>query len=416
MRAAHGGGAWPKLPVHTGLAVLALLAPLAHALDEDVPDLVPFQVRLDPFSAPDDDFASGLQILDVDAIRPAAGDEGLPLATPDTLLPPPSPAPRIPSTSMPAGGDDSERCLRLCDIFPLFSGDPSLEGAPVTSDERRHRFLALLVGYDAFRGIPDGSWENNGIHTGANFGTRLGPISDWTGLGVQLGGTVGAYDWAGTDYRQQNQNRAQVQAFITYGLFRRAHEGSPWSAGLVQDWMLNNTWSVFGENPSFSQLRGQLAYAISASNEFGVWGAYRLIEDSHQVPGFGMVRWQPHNQLNVFWHHKWSRYGADTWVSVGLPEDDRLGQRGSLGDYIANALAVCPLSDRVSVYSSVMYMHQSATEGALGSLDEAWNFTVGIALYPRANSRSATVAGHRWAPLLPVANNGSFLVDASDTY
>ena len=94
----------------------------------------------------------------------------------------------------------------------------------------------------------------------------------------------------------------------------------------------------------------------------------------------------------MFWHHKWSRSGADTWVSIGMPEQSRIGGKGSLGDYIANALAVCPLSDKVSVYSSVQYMHQSGPLGGDSSYDEAWDFTVGIALYPRANARSTSVA------------------------
>ncbi|MEX0728727.1 MAG: hypothetical protein WD065_20810 [Planctomycetaceae bacterium] len=39
-----------------------------------------------------------------------------------------------------------------------------------------------------------------------------------------------------------------------------------------------------------------------------------------------------------------------------------------------------------------------------------------ISIYPRRNSRSNTVAGERWMPLLPTANNGSFIVDASNNY
>jgi hypothetical protein len=370
MRAIHGGCHALRSPVRTGLAILLLLAPSIMARGEE-PEELPFRVLLEPFAtSPDDEFAPGLRILETDRVSPVSAQDGpsLPGSEADYYAPPPTL--RMPAQPAAVFSDDSDRPLKLCDIFPLFTGDPSLEGAVPASDERRSRIYSLLVGYDAFRGIPDGSWENNGIHTGANFGTRLGRISDWTGVGLQVGGTAGAYDWGGTDYRMRNQNRAQVQAFISYGLFRRAYEGSPWSAAVVQDWMLNNTWSVFGENTTFSQLRAQVGYAISASNEFGLWGACRLIEDSNQEPGFGMVQWQPHNQLNFFWHHKWSLEGADTWVSFGVPEDDRLGQKGSLGDYLANALAVCPLSDRVSVYSSVMYMHSQRQKGR-GSLDEA---------------------------------------------
>ncbi|MFO1092450.1 MAG: DUF6666 family protein [Planctomycetaceae bacterium] len=400
-----------------GLALCLLLAPAPAVSAAGDPDELPFSFRVDPFADdPDIGVAENLQIVSEDSVLPTSStDDQQPVAAGEFAAPLYVPSAAYLPAPATAGNDDS-RGLRVCDIFPLFSGDPSLDGVAPVSDAVHNSVLSLLVGYDAFRGVADGSWQNNGIHTGANFGTRLGAFSDATGIGLQVGGTVGVYDWGGTDYRMRNKDEAQTQGFITYGLFRRARKGSPWSAGVVQDWMLNSTWSVFGDNPTFSQLRAQVGYAISGSNEFGLWGACRLISDSGNQPVFGNVRWQPHDQLNLFWHHKWSRSGADTWISIGMPEHHRLGGKGSLGDYIANALAVCPLSSRVSVYSSVMYMHQSGPLGGDSSYDEAWNFTVGIALYPRANSRSTTVAGQRWAPLIPVANNGSLLTDASKTY
>jgi hypothetical protein len=96
-----------------------------------------------------------------------------------------------------------------------------------------------------------------------------------------------------------------------------------------------------------------------------------------------------------------------------MPEQTRLAGGGSLGDYIANAVANLPLNDRVALYSSVTYMHPSALAGPQGSEEDAWNFTVGLAFYPGANARSNTVAGQCWMPQLPVANNGSFLVDTN---
>ncbi len=95
--------------------------------------------------------------------------------------------------------------------------------------------LQTFVSYDSWRGVSDDNWQNNGINVGANFGTRLGPISDATGVGFQIGGSVGVYDWSGTEY----QSDVQTQGFITYGFFRRPNGPSGWTAGLVQDWMLN---------------------------------------------------------------------------------------------------------------------------------------------------------------------------------
>jgi hypothetical protein len=273
-----------------------------------------------------------------------------------------------------------------------------------------------LLGYEAFRGHPDGGWGNYGLHTGFNFGTRLGWLSDWTGIGAQIGGTVGIYDWSGTDYRSQNQDHAETQGFITFGLFRKANHNSRWNAAIVQDWMLNHTFSVFGEDPTLYQWRAQLGYAISPWSEYGVWGTWRGQGDTRVAGWAGPVTWRPIHQLNLYWHHKWEPGGADTWIWLGVPERDRLAGDGSLGDYIAGALAQIPLNDHVGAYSLVTYMHPSAAPGPAAAREEAWSFVVGLSFYPAHNARTRTIAGQCWTPHLPVATNGYFLVDASQTY
>jgi len=282
-------------------------------------------------------------------------------------------------------------------------------------DGLRHG-LYTFVGYEAFRGISDGGWENNGINAGVNFGTRLGVLSDWTGIGFQIGGSVGAYDWSGTDYRLQGENRAQTQGFVTYGFFRKASEDSPWNAAIVQDWMINDNYGVFGENPTLSQLRMQVGYDWSDWTEFGLWGTVRVLDDSRQVVGFGNVTWRPIDQLSGYWHHLWTTGGADTTIWFGIPERDRLGGNGSLGDYFVGAITTAPLNDRLSLYTVITYMHPSATPGPAGSNEDFWDFTIGLAFYPRCNARNRTIAGQQWMPALPVANNGTFLVDANQTF
>ncbi len=182
--------------------------------------------------------------------------------------------------------------LHPSDVFPLSSCDESLRDWPRDCDPSPAWGVALLVGYDAWRGVSDDSWENNGIHAGANFGTNLGEISDWTGIGMQVGGTVGAYNWAGNDYRPTT-NAIQVQGFITYGFFRKATELTPWSAALVQDWMLNDNFGVFARDPTLSQLRAQVGYATSACNELGLWGTCRVVGDTQFVNGVGPTTWRP---------------------------------------------------------------------------------------------------------------------------
>ena len=131
------------------------------------------------------------------------------------------------------------------------------------------------------------------------------------------------------------------------------------------------------------------------------------------MPGFGRTDWRPINQLNAYWHYKWSEGGADTWLWVGVPENDRLNRNGSLGDYTVGLLANVPLNDRAALYALVTYMHPSASAGPAGAEEDAWNFSIGVYLFPGRNARSSTVAGQCWMPQLPVANNGYFLVDTN---
>jgi hypothetical protein len=180
--------------------------------------------------------------------------------------------------------------------------------------------------------------------------------------------------------------------------------------------MVNAHYGVFGQDPSMSQLRGQVGYATSAWNEFGVWGTVRVMHSVINIPTVGPTEWRPINQLNVFWHHKWDVGGADTLLWFGVPENDRLKGGGSLGDYLVGILTNAPLNDRVGVYALITYMHPSAGPGPAGSNEDAWNFTIGLTFYPGRNARSTTVAGQCWMPMLPVANNGYFLVDTNRSF
>jgi len=292
-------------------------------------------------------------------------------------------------------------------------GGPNL--APICDDCPSHGLYGFF-GYDSWKTIADGGWSSNGLHTGVNWGTRLGSFSDWTGIGFQLGGSVGVYNWSGTDYHIARQDQATTQGFVTGGFFRKPTEGSPWTFGLVQDWMITSNYGIFAENPTLSQWRGQLGYALGPWYEVGVWAAWRGQGDSRQVLGFGTVAWRPVEQFNFYTRYKWDLEGTDTWFWIGLPEEDRLAGNGSLGDYTVGVLANVPLRERLALYSLVTYMHPSARPGPIGALEESWCFAIGLAFYPGYNAKSATVADRCWMPLVPVANNGTFLADTNRTF
>jgi hypothetical protein len=347
---------------------------------------------------------------------PRAKDESLPYISSFA----PSSEPLVSRTVQAAGGTDltDGGSSMVAGMAVPMDGEISQSNAPTPlqgafCDECPTWSVATFVGYDSWRGITDDSWQNNGIVVGGNFGTRLGEFSDLTGFGLQAGGSVGVFDWAGTDYRPSDRNSAETQGFVTYGLFRKPTEASKWSATIVQDWMFNNNYGVFSQNPTLSQLRGQLGYAFSATDELGLWGTVRVLNDSRLIAGQGMTTWRAIDQLNLYWHHKWQLAGADTVIWIGMPERDRLNASGSLGDYIAGASANVPLNDRFALYTLVTYMHPSAGAGPAGSEEEQWNFTIGVSFYPRGNARSTTVAGQCWTPQLPVANNGYFFVDTN---
>ena len=56
-------------------------------------------------------------------------------------------------------------------------------------------------------------------------------------------------------------------------------------------------------------------------------------------------------------------------------------------------------------------MRPSVAAGETASVEDAYSVTFGFVWYPLGNARTKSVAGNCWMPYLPVANNGSFLVD-----
>jgi hypothetical protein len=48
----------------------------------------------------------------------------------------------------------------------------------------------------------------------------------------------------------------------------------------------------------------------------------------------------------------------------------------------------------------------------LASAEQGYSISFGLAIYPAGNARTRTVAGNCWMPVLPVANNSSFLINS----
>jgi hypothetical protein len=283
-------------------------------------------------------------------------------------------------------------------------------------------------GWDNFRGVSDGQFQgNNGFVNGFNVAA---PLCERLGLAWQGGMSYGAYDLSGRSFIAPF-NQTQQQFFVTTGFFRRADVGSPISGGIVYDWNINNNYGELNNSPTLGQWRGQIAWALGPMNEIGMFGTLRDRGDQ-KVGAFGVQDYRAISQGNIFWHHKYAAFGGDSWFYVGVPDRHRLaqdpgdffasGSGGSLGQVIFGTNWLVPVTDYVSVYANGMYMKPSAHPGlqfdtngnlAIASNQEFWNIAIGVAIYPGGAARSRTVAGRKWMPYLPVANNSTFLVDTN---
>ena len=364
--------------------------------------------------------------------------QGVPPSQPPGVWPPvgtpiqPAPQGMAPSPYAQLGNQPYFPPADASQMPPAFpQAAPSAATGALASDFRAPRRdgpsvgLVLFDDVDSWRGVGDRGnifnrpSNNDGGSFGFNFATRLGAFTDMTSLSFQFGASYGLYDLSGRPFNfgTLTTTQAQQQVFVTTGFFKRANDDSSWSFGLVHDWMLNQAWGAFAVNPTLGQWRGQIAYAVDSSNEFGLWGSLRDKGDTN-LDFFGnSVVTRPISQGNLFWHHKWA-LGADGWVWIGLPENDRLNQfaGGSLGDFIIGSSMTAPLNDYVSLYANTQYMHPSASPGSIASGDASWYIAVGVQYTVGGGALAKNVGGNSWLPLMPVANNGNFLVDSVRTF
>jgi hypothetical protein len=263
---------------------------------------------------------------------------------------------------------------------------------------------------DTWRGIADLSGpNNNGTTTGANLGIVLPYLQD-LGIGAQIGASYGLYDFNGRT--ASNTNEPQQQTFITAGLYSRADVGRPFSGGVVYDAMINNNFGLLGTSPYLSQMRGQLAYAVNAWNEVGAWGTTRDRGDTRFVGG-APVQYRAISQGNLFWRHQFGAGGADGRLWIGLPDRRRIGNSGgSLGEFLIGGQFQAPMTQSLALFANFQYMKPSSRLSSTGSLEDAFNLSIGLTFYPGRTAQSSTVAGRSSMPYMNVANNGSFLVDS----
>lgn len=245
--------------------------------------------------------------------------------------------------------------------------------------------LSVFTAFDAFKNPVDldGLNGNFGVRTGFN---ASGPLYAPWGLGAQVSGSAGWYDWNGTPYTGENY---RFQNFWTAGLFHR-NCANGLGFGIAYDWLFDDYWSDL----KFGQWRVGGSWLINACNEIGIWAALPDNRDSTTSTGVN-ERFSSLLQGNAYYRHVWD-CGAWTTIYGGLAE--------SPSDFTIGSSSQAAMNDYVALFASAGYAWPSAG-GTQGYQEEIWNLSVGIALYPGSARRIAT---SQFRPFFNPADNGNF--------
>ena len=249
--------------------------------------------------------------------------------------------------------------------------------------------LTVFGNFDAFKSPVDLDGLNG------NFGKRFGAfgafplLRDW-GIGGQLGGSGGWYDWKGTQYTGHD---VRFQNFISAGIFQRsASTGLGWA--IVHDWLNDDYYADL----HLSQFRVAGSWQFNPSHEIGVWAALPQARDEAFVGTPAVLnRFETLLQGNFYWRHMLSDWATATWYA-GLAE--------SPADVTTGTNVEVAINPYMMLTGSVVYVWPGSG-GNQGRQEEMWNVTLGVSIYPGTAMQSFR---SQFRPFLPMADNGNFNV------
>ena len=73
-------------------------------------------------------------------------------------------------------------------------------------------------------------------------------------------------------------------------------------------------------------------------------------------------------------------------------------------------VGVAPLSRNTSLFGNSTFLFPSSSTGVIGSNELQWNVSMGLVYSFGGKAVSRNISGQPGLPLMPVANNGSFLI------
>jgi hypothetical protein len=267
----------------------------------------------------------------------------------------------------------------------------------------------VFSGAEAYKGIGDtnlppgggsGFMNSAGLVTGFNTSVRLGQSK----IRGQIGGSFGVYDLKGRDTSTRTQS--ENQGFLTTGVFKRSDvtNGDRIAWGVVYDQLWANQWGLNASDLYLGQFRAITGLALNECNEIGVWGTARTNSDNYAPSAINPnVRLQAANQYNLYLRHSFA-FGGSAMGYVGLVD------HSDVGSWTTGTQFVAPMSCRVSVYGNSAFMFPSSATGAVGANELLWALSAGLSYSFGGKTVARNISGPSCMPLLPVANNGTFMV------
>jgi len=252
--------------------------------------------------------------------------------------------------------------------------------------------FSAFGGVTAFKGPPnrgrDGSF---GFHEGVNWGTPLPLFARW-GFGLQMGAHATHTNFSGAGFATNQRN----QFFATGGVFRRVDWGL--QGGFVFDF-LHDDWYV---DMDLFQIRGELSWVYPCWHELGVRFAANVRDDTDWADVLEQpLAWETTDYYVFFYRRRFDQCGgaqASLFAGASGSEDGLLGADIHL-----------PMNQSWALNAGFSYLIPNEAASAGGAENESWNLAINLVWYPRC--RAQTAKAGCFEPLLPVADNGSVMID-----
>jgi hypothetical protein len=314
--------------------------------------------------------------------------------------PPPAPTPQqgpsaVPDTAVPAAwGLGPPRGAALDRLL----GDGAAFGRPAPPALEN---LSLFLGLD-------GSKQPQDLGVNALFGGRFAanygfPLLREVGLGAQLGTSVNFQENAVRVFERLGQSTTRTQNFSTVGVFQRTGFGLNWAFGY--DFLVQSYFDHF----YLGQYRARIGYEVTPRDEVGT----RLMLRDHGDHGdfkSTAITLTPITMGTLFWRHTFPSSASTTvWagfadghnqLNIVLGDERRLHQ-----PFVFGAQVDVPLTDQLALFGQANFIRPADT----GTVDAFLGFAY-TPFFGRPGAKN-----RRFTPMLPVATNATFAVDAFRT-